>query len=151
MRRNLIIIAMALTACQSSSGSGPASPNPPEASAPKAEPCIGTVTEYCQGSPDGCPTFEQSVVKQTARCTQAGTWSVVVRECPGSYRSVAWHEAVLGGGEEYFNAEGVLGGAHLETDYRAYCGGSSFSEMFGSVPTCASTPIAKNLCGVGGA
>ena len=68
-----------------------------------------------------------------------------------TYRSVAWRETVLGGGEEYFDGKGLLTGAYLETDYGAYCSGSSSSQKFGTIPSCPSAPITEDLCLGGGA
>jgi hypothetical protein len=151
MRQCVMILAVGLVACQTSPGSGPVSPVAPKANAPRPETCIGTVAEYCQRTPTGCPMFEQTVVRRKAQCSQAGTWTVVVRKCPGVYRSVAWRETVLGGGEEYFDAKGLLAGAYLETDYGAYCSGSSSSQKFGTIPSCPTPAITEGQCAGGGA
>jgi hypothetical protein len=105
--------------------------------------CVGTVREYCARLGGRCPTYSESVERGRALCPH---WAVVKSACGHRYRSVSWREPVLGGGQEYFDPGGRLIGAYLYTDYWAYCDGSSFSETFGTVPTCPTRPLAVSAC-----
>ena len=118
---------------------------PPAARATPPPPggCVGTVAEYCALQGGVCPTYEESVERHRSLCPQS---FVTTSICGRRYRSVSWREPLLGGGEEYFDAGGRLIAAHLYTDYWAYCGGRSFTQTFGTVPTCAAKPLTKNLC-----
>jgi hypothetical protein len=105
--------------------------------------CVGTVREYCASLGGECPTYGESVERRRSLCPR---WVVVVTACGRRYRSVRWREPLLGGGEEYFDSGGRLIAAHLYTDYWAYCGGTSFGQTFGRVPTCATKLLERNLC-----
>jgi hypothetical protein len=86
MRQCVMILAVGLVSCQTSPGSGPVSPIAPEASVPRPAACIGTVAEYCQQTPTGCPMFEQTVVRRKAHCGQGGDgalWCGSARGCTG--------------------------------------------------------------------
>jgi hypothetical protein len=109
--------------------------------------CTGSVADYCAQTGGPCPSFEAAVAQRRTLCTQRGSWVVTERQCVGQFRTVAWREAVLGGGEEFFSSNGQLVAARLSTDYRAYCGGESFSQVFGSIPACAGEPVTTSLCG----
>ena len=147
MRKCSMILAMGLLGCNTSPATGPASPETPGANLPGgAALCVGSLAEYCQRTPAGCPTYEESVARQTAHCTQPGAWSVLTHHCVGAYRSVAWRELLLGGGDEYFDGAGQLMAAFLVTDYGAYCNGSSFSQTFGTMPTCPTQLVTQDLC-----
>jgi hypothetical protein len=147
MRRCIATLAaIVIAGCGASSGAKPDAPKPELGSNPVASACTGSLVDYCSTTTTGCPSYDQSVVQHKLRCTAGGTWTVQSRSCAGVYRSVAWNEVVLGGGEEYFAADGRLLGARLETDYRAFCAGTSFSQSFGSVPTCPGQPISTDLC-----
>src|SRR5262245_4768198 len=95
--------------------------------------CGGSVEDYCRQRGGSCPTYDDSVREHRALCAQSERWSVAAVHCPGTYRSVSWREALLGGGEDYFNEEGRLIAVHHFTDYPAYCG--SFNQRFGATPT----------------
>lgn len=110
------------------------------------KPCKGTLAEYCERTGGNCPTYEQAVERRSALCSSQGYWSVTTSECAGSYRSVRWNESRLGGGEEFFDAEGQLIAASLHTDYDAYCNGTSFHQFFGEIPVCSGEVSSKNLC-----
>lgn len=119
---------------------------PPAARATPPPPgdCVGTVGEYCARLGGECPTYDESVERRRSQCPQ---WVVTTSACGRRYRSVSWQEPLLGGGEEYFDAGGRLIAARLYTDYGAYCGGRSLAQTFGTVPTCATKPLTKHLCG----
>ena len=123
----------------------PAVPAPSAARATPAPPgdCVGTLGEYCALLGGECPTYRESVERRKSLCPH---WVVVASACGHRYRSVSWREPLLGGGEEYFDPGGRLIAAHVFTDYWAYCDSTSFSESFGTVPTCPTRPIAKTLC-----
>ena len=112
-----------------------------------SEVCTGSVADYCAQSRGPCPSFEAAVAQRRSLCSQPGAWAVTERHCVGRFRSVSWREALLGGGEEFFGTNGQLLAAVLTTDYQAYCGGQSFSQVFGSVPTCSGELISTPLCG----
>ncbi len=105
--------------------------------------CVGTVGEYCALVGGECPTYRESVERRRSLCAH---WVVVTSACGHRYRSVSWREPLLGGGEEYFDPGGRLIGAHLYTDYTAYCDGSSFAQAFGTIPTCPTSPLAIAVC-----
>ena len=111
--------------------------------------CSGSLTEYCRSTGGRCPTYDEALDRRIALCSRPGAWSVAVDRCTGSHRSVVWREAVLGGGEEYFDADGRLVGAFLYTDYPAHCRGTSFSQTFGDRPGCGSAPVSEPVCGSG--
>ena len=144
MRKCVMILLIGLVGCNTSPDTGPASPEAPAAGA--STPCIGTLAEYCQRTPAGCPTYEQSVARQRAHCTEPGPRSTMAHECARVYRSVAWRFPLLGGGEEYFDGAGQLVGAYLETDYFAYCSGTSTSQTFGTIPSCLTERTNQDLC-----
>jgi hypothetical protein len=105
--------------------------------------CVGTVDEYCALLGGECPTYDESVARRRSLCAH---WVVTTTACGRWYRSIRWREPLLGGGEEYFNPGGRLIAASLNTDYGAYCGGRSFTQTFGRIPTCATKPLERSLC-----
>jgi hypothetical protein len=129
----------AVTATESAITVPPAARSTP----PPPGDCVGTVAEYCTRLGGECPSYDESVGRRRSLCPH---WVVTTSVCGRRYRSVSWREALLGGGEEYFDTGGRLIAAHLYTDYPAYCGGRSFAQTFGTVPTCATKPVERNLC-----
>jgi hypothetical protein len=131
---------------QLSRAAGPAAASDTPSALSGTSACVGTVAEYCALLGGRCPTFDESVARKRGLCRHPGTWLVATSQCAGVYRSVSWRDQMLGGGEEYFGPRGGLIGAHLYTDYWAYCDGRSFSQTFGVIPTCARSPSTKSVC-----
>jgi hypothetical protein len=48
---------------------------------------------------------------------------------------------------EYYDGDGRLVAALEFADTNMYCGNTSFTQLFGSVPTCPTEPIVTDLCG----
>ena len=148
VRESTIVLLIAVfAACGDSSTTSPARVADLVPTAPLlAGACTGTVTEYCQRVAGGCLTFDEAVARRAPLCTQPARWSVETRHCPGVYRSVRWSDAVLGGGEEYFDGDGYLFAAYAFTDYHAYCGRRSFTQTFGDRPECPEPPVTASVC-----
>ncbi len=105
---------------------------------------MGTLAEYCASFGGQCPTYQDSVARHKALC--APYLSVTMHACGHAYRSVGWQGPLVGGEEEYFEAGGRLIGAYRFSDYNAYCDGSSFSQTFGTIPTCATRLLEVRFC-----
>lgn len=147
--RTLMIIGIlgSLTACSQAPATSPESMEQPIAIAPAtAASCSGSLVQYCQRGGGVCQTYQEAVEQRSALCSGPGSWNVETYHCVGVYRSVRWRESQLGGGEEYFSGEGRLIAASLNTDYHAYCNGTSFSQTFGVPPPCPSEPERTALC-----
>ncbi len=112
----------------------------------RRESCTGTLAEYCERYGGVCPTYDEALEWRSKLCSQRGSWSVTTRACDGGYRQVRWNESLLGGGEEYFNAEGQLVAASLHTDYPAYCNRTSFTQTFGNRDACPARQNGTQLC-----
>ncbi len=143
MRGLPLLLAMGLVACEASPGATPVPPSP--GVVPISSACVGSVADYCQRTKTGCPSYDQSTTQRKALCGQ-GAWSVQARHCVGVYRSVRWHDPLLGGGEEFFDGSGRLVAALLDSDTFAYCDSRSASEAFGTIPACPSQPLVQDLC-----
>ncbi len=142
MRARWMILALGLIGCHASSATAPTSPATPVV----VMHCVGSLAEYCQRAPGGCSTYDHSVALRRLHCTQSGAWSVRTHHCVGVYRSIAWREPLLGGGDEYFDGAGQLVAAYLDADHLAYCNGRGFSQTFGTIPTCPTQLITEDLC-----
>jgi hypothetical protein len=118
------------------------SPAPADPSAIEGR-CVGTIADYCATLGGRCPTYEESVERRKTMCPH---WDVTTQACGRLYRSVSWREPLLGGGDEYFDPAGRLIAAYLFADYGAYCNGRSFTQKFGTIPTCPTEPLVTNVC-----
>lgn len=72
----------------------------------------------------------------------------VAREshCVGVYVAITLHDHQLGGSTRYFDGERRLFAAYQSSDTTSYCGGTSFDVIYGTLPTCPTTPIVTDLC-----
>ena len=146
MRIAAVLALVAALGCGRSSDVAPAIEAPALPGTMVAGVCTGSVAAYCARG-GSCLPFEAAVAQRRTFCAQRGSWAVMERHCSGQFKSVSWREAVLGGGEEFFASNGQLVAAKLSTDYPAYCGGQSFSQVFGAVPECREEVISTTLCG----
>ncbi len=141
--RKLTIVAVVsvLSACGDMPMNGP---DATLSKVPANAPCTATLAEYCAGG--RCPTFDEAVARRVPLCTQPGTQRVETRVCAGLYRSVAWSDFVLGGGEEYFDAAGRLTAAPVFSDHLgAYCFRSG-AQTAGTIPVCSGAITVTSLC-----
>ena len=129
--RTVVGIAMILAACTSPTG--------PD------DTCTGSVAEYCTTVGGICPSFDEAVARARALCSQPGIQLAEVATCEGVFRSVRWRYIILGGGDQYFDASDRLTAAYLTTDHNGYCG-NSFTQTFGTIPTCPAPVVTASLC-----
>jgi hypothetical protein len=142
----MLALAAVLVGCGRSSETAAELP-PPISGTIVGGTCTGSLAEYCRQAGGPCPRLEAAIARRRNLCSQPGSWTVVERQCAHQFRSVRWREAVLGGGEEFFADDGGLAAASLTTDYPAYCGGQSFTQVFGPIPTCEGEVVTTSLCG----
>jgi hypothetical protein len=118
----------------------------PTTTAPAA-PCLGSVREYCEESGGKCPTYAESVarVKRDYCPLKRDMVRLVVEHCVGEHHSIRT-SAGLFGGTTYFDAKGRLIAARQFSDANSYCGGTSFSKTYGTIPVCTTEFMKVDVC-----
>src|SRR5262245_43866811 len=119
MRASLMIVLL-VSACNDSRS-------------PEMRSCRGALSSYCNGT---CQSYDAEVADLRAA---AANHPLFCFEQIGSCGDGHFAEVSLSGFDDtilFYDAAGGLLGAQVHSDTNAYCGNSSFSIDYGTVPSC---------------
>lgn len=138
-RSGVLGLAMSCVTC-----GGSASPTPDPSPTPtfiSNEPCrrdLGEVTGPGTVFPD-------ALLRDGVACTSPLAYAEE-QHCVGVYVAIAQGNRLLGGSARYFDGNRRLIALVQHTDYNAYCNGTAFAIIYGTVPSCPARPIVTDLC-----
>ncbi len=103
-------------------------------------PCRAPLAQWCSGP---CPTYASAlaIAKKEAMSLPCRSGGVTTGDC-GRYRFVT-RSGGFSGTKQLFEPSGALVGVDEWSDYQAFCGRTSLSIAFGSVPKCTETNVTK--------
>ena len=104
---------------------------------PENSECTGLVEEFCEGP---CPDFAGSVAEVMELATVGRCYIAESGTC-GQLR-YTMHSTGFFGFTAWFAPSGQMVAAYRFDDTPSFCDGTSYDELFGSVPTCVRAPTA---------
>lgn len=136
----ITLAVMCLTCRDSLDPAGPSAPPPTPTVFPGTAKCFADLSEVAGPA----TVFPETLVRDGVQCRPEQSAREI--HCVGVFVAIDRRFGLPGGSTWYYDGERRLFAGEMHSDYASFCGGTSFSIVYGTIPTCPGSRIVTDLC-----